>query len=200
MRKQPPLNFNQDDPRDAEVDDLREKLKVAEQALMEVQQSEVETVTDDGVPVLSFRMRPGLFLITLAWIATARAFVFCVVEKFGTSEPILGLCANVLCGLAAAWLLKEWVSAEWHLHRWLVVGRGMWVLMGLSVGVATFEVPHPDPVGVVAAWLIVVITLWLGASSLSAYAPLCLQRFLDHPIKTVKKGKKKDDKTATGNS
>lgn len=202
MRKQPPLNFD-NDPRDDEVADLREKLRVAEDTLVRLQGSESEQVhevslgEDPDIPRFSFDARPGLYLVTMAWVVTIRIVGVAGLQYMGWLETDELEVLNKICMVAIGLPFLAWMFADYKLHGWMFISRFMWVGLGLCVNGRIIGLEKVTPLETVLIWAIAVFCLLIASSSAVPYAMGWLQRFLDHPRKTIDEVKRQRDKGRT---
>jgi len=190
MRRQPPLNFD-NDPRDDEIAELREKLRAADDTLVRLKDTELERIDDQtfgedpDIPRFSFDARPGLYLVTIAWVITIRIAGFAVIEYMGATDKDMLDVLNKVCALSVGLAFLAWIPAECRLHGWLFISRLMWAGLGLCVNsriLGREPVSAPDTALI---WAVAVFCLLMASSSAVPYALAWLQRFLDHPRKTL---------------
>jgi hypothetical protein len=98
---------------------------------------------------------PAVFLIILIIVLGGRMALYAFVEHRGAAAHVEGLISDGVFGIAALYLLWEWVKAEWSANGLLVIAKGTLIAVALAIAVPAFvENPVPTAVMVGAVLLL----------------------------------------------
>lgn len=130
QRGQPPPDFDEDPQVNAIKAEVDRVVRRNQQLETEIEEQRWDIQPDT---VLPFSECPKLLVQVQMWGTVGRILPFGFIEKFGTAAPAFGIGADVLFALLSLWVLSSWVKAEWHANSWLVVPRGILVLISLAI-------------------------------------------------------------------
>jgi hypothetical protein len=103
---------------------------------------------------------PSVFLIILIVVLAGRMVLYLVVEHMGATARVEGLISDAVFGVAALYLLSEWVKAEWAANGLLVIAKGTLIAVALAIAVPAF-VDNPLPTAVMVGAVLVLSASYL---------------------------------------
>jgi hypothetical protein len=150
----------------AECESLRYEMR-----RQEIERAEDEEQLDGDAPR---REHPELLLIMLIFVIAVRVFLFIGIEECGKTASIEGILANVALIISAIWLLGSWARLEWKAHRWVIVPRAGFLIIGgitsLSIiaGEDVWEATYtpPDAISAILAAAFMGVALVIAASDI----------------------------------
>jgi hypothetical protein len=97
---------------------------------------------------------PAVFLIILIVVLAGRMALYAFVEHMGAAARVEGLISDAVFGVAAIFLLSEWVKAEWFANGLLVIAKGTLIAVALAIAVPAF-VENPLPTALMVGAVLV---------------------------------------------